>query len=120
MPHLKYVSNIKHVLIRFPVHIAPHNNTMFPITSTFSVTVSVFQMCPGLQHLNIGQVPKVNAHSLTVMTSQLKCLISLNLTGLQAVSLKFDFCMINKLLSTKVLPGDLNVLSASVFTVTGH
>ncbi|XP_070820691.1 F-box/LRR-repeat protein 20-like [Chaetodon trifascialis] len=43
-------------------------------------------MCPGLQHLNIGQVPKVNAHSLTVMMSQLKRLISLNLTGLQAVT----------------------------------
>ncbi|XP_044053271.1 uncharacterized protein LOC122876706 isoform X2 [Siniperca chuatsi] len=46
----------------------------------------VYEMCPGLQHLNIGQVPKVNARSLTVMTSQLKCLISLNLTGLQAVT----------------------------------
>ncbi|KAM7416793.1 hypothetical protein PAMA_018723 [Pampus argenteus] len=43
-------------------------------------------MCPGLQHLNIGQVPKVNSHSFTVMASQLKCLISLNLTGLQAVT----------------------------------
>uniref|UniRef100_UPI0037E85C0E F-box/LRR-repeat protein 20-like n=1 Tax=Semicossyphus pulcher TaxID=241346 RepID=UPI0037E85C0E len=46
----------------------------------------IFEMCPGLQHLNIGQVPKVNADSLTMMTSQLKGLISLNLTGLQAVN----------------------------------
>lgn len=46
-------------------------------------------MCPGLQRLNIGQVPKVNSHSLTVMTSQLKSLIALNLTGLQAVSFRF-------------------------------
>ncbi|XP_050931249.1 protein AMN1 homolog [Lates calcarifer] len=43
-------------------------------------------MCPGLKHLNVGQVPKVNIHSLKVMASQLKCLISLNLTGLQAVT----------------------------------
>ncbi|XP_037632934.1 uncharacterized protein LOC119492516 isoform X1 [Sebastes umbrosus] len=53
---------------------------------TPSCLQTVYEMCPGLQHLNIGQVPKVNTHCLTVMTSQLKCLISLNLTGLQAVS----------------------------------
>ncbi|XP_040899242.1 F-box/LRR-repeat protein 20-like [Toxotes jaculatrix] len=47
---------------------------------------TIYEMCPGLKHLNIGQVPKVNTLSLTVMTSQLKCLISLNLTGLQAVT----------------------------------
>uniref|UniRef100_A0A3Q1GUH2 F-box/LRR-repeat protein 7-like n=2 Tax=Acanthochromis polyacanthus TaxID=80966 RepID=A0A3Q1GUH2_9TELE len=47
---------------------------------------AIFEMCPGLQHLNIGRVPKVNVHSLTVMASQLKCLISLNLTGLQVVN----------------------------------
>nr|XP_046243571.1 F-box/LRR-repeat protein 7-like isoform X2 [Scatophagus argus] len=46
----------------------------------------VYEMCPGLEHLNIGQVPKVNAHCLAVITSQLKCLLSLNLTGLQAVT----------------------------------
>ena len=51
--------------------------------------VFVFQVCPHLEHLNIGQVPKVNTHSLTVMTSRLICLISLNLTGLQAVGFKF-------------------------------
>ena len=44
-------------------------------------------MCPGLRHLNIGQVPKVNPRCLTLMTSQLTSLLSLNLTGLQAVSL---------------------------------
>lgn len=49
---------------------------------------SVFKECPGLKHLNIGQVPKVNTHSLMVMASQLKCLLSLNLTALQAVSLR--------------------------------
>ncbi|XP_073321880.1 uncharacterized protein [Pagrus major] len=53
---------------------------------TPSCLQTVFEMCPRLEHLNIGQVPKVNTHSLTVMTSQLKCLISLNLTGLQAVT----------------------------------
>ncbi|KAI3372794.1 hypothetical protein L3Q82_023253 [Scortum barcoo] len=53
---------------------------------TPSCLQAVYEMCPGLQHLNIGQVPKVDAHSLTVMASQLKCLISLNLTGLQAVT----------------------------------
>ncbi|XP_051277566.1 F-box/LRR-repeat protein 2-like isoform X3 [Dicentrarchus labrax] len=53
---------------------------------TPSCLQTVYEMCPGLQHLNIGQVPKVNAQSLTVLTSQLKCLISLNLTGLQAVT----------------------------------
>ncbi|CAL8249312.1 unnamed protein product [Merluccius merluccius] len=46
----------------------------------------VYQLCPGLRHLNIGQVPKVNARCLTRMTSQLRSLLSLNLTGLQAVS----------------------------------
>nr|XP_020458122.1 uncharacterized protein LOC109961559 isoform X2 [Monopterus albus] len=53
---------------------------------TPSCLQSVYEMCPGLQHLNIGQVPKVNTRCLTVMTSQLKCLISLNVTGLQAVT----------------------------------
>ncbi|XP_068559001.1 uncharacterized protein [Cebidichthys violaceus] len=53
---------------------------------TPSCLQTVYEMCPGLQHLNIGQVPKVTAHCLTVMTSLLKCLISINLTGLQAVS----------------------------------
>ncbi|XP_026198813.1 lysine-specific demethylase 2B-like [Anabas testudineus] len=47
---------------------------------------TIYEMCPGLQHLNIGQVPKVNTLSLTVMTSHLKGLISLNLTGLKAVT----------------------------------
>lgn len=46
----------------------------------------VFQMYPGLKHLNIGQVPKVKVPSLTVMMSHLKFLLTLNLTGLQAVS----------------------------------
>uniref|UniRef100_UPI003AAAFE56 uncharacterized protein n=1 Tax=Centroberyx gerrardi TaxID=166262 RepID=UPI003AAAFE56 len=53
---------------------------------TPSCLLTVYELCPGLQHLNIGQVPKVNAHCLTLMTSQLKCLLSLNLTGLQALS----------------------------------
>ncbi|XP_039659448.1 uncharacterized protein LOC120560723 isoform X4 [Perca fluviatilis] len=53
---------------------------------TPSCLQTVYEMCPGLQHLNIGQVPKVNTHSLTVMTSQLKCLISLNLTGLHVIT----------------------------------
>ncbi|KAG7489526.1 F-box LRR-repeat 7-like [Solea senegalensis] len=53
---------------------------------TPSCLQSIYQMCPALKHLNIGQVPKVNAHSLTALTSQLKCLISLNLTALQAVT----------------------------------
>ncbi|XP_045891694.1 F-box/LRR-repeat protein 20-like [Micropterus dolomieu] len=53
---------------------------------TPSCLQGVYEMCPGLQRLNIGQVPKVNSHSLTVMTSQLKSLIALNLTGLQAVT----------------------------------
>ncbi|KAK2837173.1 hypothetical protein Q5P01_014385 [Channa striata] len=53
---------------------------------TSSCLQTVYETCPGLQHLNIGQVPKVNAHSLRAMSSHLKCLISLNLTGLQAVT----------------------------------
>ncbi|CAB1423603.1 unnamed protein product [Pleuronectes platessa] len=53
---------------------------------TASCLQTIYEICPGLKHLNIGQVPKVNAHSLTVMASQLKCLISLNVTGLQAVT----------------------------------
>ncbi|XP_067378187.1 F-box/LRR-repeat protein 7-like isoform X2 [Channa argus] len=53
---------------------------------TSSCLQTVYEMCPGLQHLNIGQVPKVNTQSLSVMTSQLKRLISLNLTGLKAVT----------------------------------
>ncbi|XP_068461130.1 F-box/LRR-repeat protein 20-like [Clinocottus analis] len=53
---------------------------------TPSCLQKVYEVCPGLQHLNIGQVPKVTAHCLTVMTSLLKCLISLNLTGLQPVT----------------------------------
>lgn len=56
------------------------------MSSYFCCTVYNNQMCPGLQHLNIGRVPKVSMHSLTAMTLQLKCLISLNLTGLQVVS----------------------------------
>lgn len=56
--------------------------------SMSSFSCPVFKVCPGLKHLNIGQVPKVNAHSLRVMASQLKCLVSLNLTALQAVSLR--------------------------------
>lgn len=43
----------------------------------------VSQMCPGIQHLNIGQVPKITKSSLEALTARLKCLISLNLTGLQ-------------------------------------
>uniref|UniRef100_A0A8D2ZFK2 F-box domain-containing protein n=1 Tax=Scophthalmus maximus TaxID=52904 RepID=A0A8D2ZFK2_SCOMX len=53
---------------------------------TPSCLQTIYQMCHGLKHLNIGQVPKVNTQSLTVMASQLKSLISLNLTGLQAVT----------------------------------
>ncbi|KAG8011956.1 Ras and EF-hand domain-containing protein, partial [Nibea albiflora] len=53
---------------------------------TPSCLQTVYEVCPGLQHLNIGQVPKVNAHCLAVMTLQLKCLISLNVTGLQVVT----------------------------------
>ncbi|XP_029999239.1 F-box/LRR-repeat protein 2-like [Sphaeramia orbicularis] len=53
---------------------------------TPSCLQAVYEMCPDLQHLNIGKVPKVNAHSLTALTSLLKNLISLNLTGLQAVT----------------------------------
>ncbi|XP_056233224.1 uncharacterized protein LOC130170105 isoform X2 [Seriola aureovittata] len=53
---------------------------------TPSCLQKIFEVCPDLKHLNIGQVPKVNKHSFTVMTSHLKCLISLNLTGLQAVT----------------------------------
>ncbi|KAM7392040.1 hypothetical protein PAMP_022683 [Pampus punctatissimus] len=52
----------------------------------FSLCRNSLETCPGLQHLNIGQVPKINSHSFTVMASQLKYLISLNLTGLQAVT----------------------------------
>ncbi|XP_029960081.1 F-box/LRR-repeat protein 2-like [Salarias fasciatus] len=47
---------------------------------------TLYEMCPCLQHLNIGRVPKVHMHSFTAMASQLKCLISLNLTGLQVVN----------------------------------
>ncbi|XP_068994409.1 uncharacterized protein [Embiotoca jacksoni] len=53
---------------------------------TPSCLQTVYKMCQGLQHLNIGLVPKVNVQSLTVMPSHLKCLISLNLTGLQGVN----------------------------------
>lgn len=56
--------------------------------AAYPVLCPVFKVCPGLKHLNIGQVPKVNAHSLRVMASQLKCLVSLNLTALQAVSVR--------------------------------
>ncbi|XP_055367979.1 F-box/LRR-repeat protein 20-like [Betta splendens] len=47
---------------------------------------TVCEMCPGLKHLNIGQLPRVTKHSLAVMTSHLKGLVSLNLTGLKAVT----------------------------------
>ncbi|XP_034548528.1 F-box/LRR-repeat protein 2-like [Notolabrus celidotus] len=47
---------------------------------------TIYEICPGLTHLNIGQVPRVNKDCLIVMTSELKCLILLNLTGLQVVS----------------------------------
>ncbi|KAE8292084.1 Ras and EF-hand domain-containing protein Ras-related protein Rab-45 [Larimichthys crocea] len=57
---------------------------------TPSCLQTVYEVCPGLQHLNIGQVPKVNAHCLAVMTLQLKCLISLNVTGLQANCVKLQ------------------------------
>lgn len=94
---------------------------------SFQFSVFVLQMCPRLEHLNIGQVPKLNAHSLTVMTSRLKCLISLNLTGLQAVGFKicnskFHICWILtlKFMQYKVLRRELNVLSSSVVTVTGY
>ncbi|XP_028269757.1 F-box/LRR-repeat protein 7-like [Parambassis ranga] len=52
---------------------------------TPSCLQNIYEMCPHLQHLNIGRVPKVNIRCLTLMTTQLKCLISLNLTGLQVL-----------------------------------
>ncbi|XP_008335895.1 ras and EF-hand domain-containing protein homolog [Cynoglossus semilaevis] len=50
------------------------------------VEEAAMRMYPGLKHLNIGQVPKVKVPSLTVMMSHLKFLLTLNLTGLQAIS----------------------------------
>ncbi|KAJ7994344.1 hypothetical protein DPEC_G00264890 [Dallia pectoralis] len=46
----------------------------------------VSELCPGLEALNIGQVPKVTHACLTLVTSRLKHLHTLNLTGLHAVS----------------------------------
>ncbi|XP_046904731.1 uncharacterized protein LOC124486895 [Hypomesus transpacificus] len=48
--------------------------------------VTVAKACPGLQHLNLGQVPKVSHSCLTLMTSRLPHLRTLNLIGLHAVS----------------------------------
>ncbi|KAG7223460.1 hypothetical protein INR49_015564 [Caranx melampygus] len=59
--------------------------TSFGLEMFFTLCGNSLKVCPGLKQLNIGQVPKVNAHSLIMMASQLKCLISLNLTALQAV-----------------------------------
>ncbi|XP_036835310.1 uncharacterized protein LOC110525271 [Oncorhynchus mykiss] len=47
---------------------------------------TVSELCPGLETLNIGQIPKVTHPYLTLVTSRLKRLHSLNLTGLHAVS----------------------------------
>ncbi|XP_041756222.1 uncharacterized protein LOC121584418 [Coregonus clupeaformis] len=47
---------------------------------------TVSELCPGLETLNIGQIPKVTHPCLTLVTSRLKRLHSLNLTGLHAVS----------------------------------
>uniref|UniRef100_A0A8C7DJC0 Uncharacterized LOC109875527 n=1 Tax=Oncorhynchus kisutch TaxID=8019 RepID=A0A8C7DJC0_ONCKI len=47
---------------------------------------TVSELCPGLETLNIGQIPKVTHPYLTMVTSRLKRLHSLNLTGLHAVS----------------------------------
>ncbi|XP_055774761.1 uncharacterized protein LOC129853090 [Salvelinus fontinalis] len=47
---------------------------------------TVSELCPGLETLNIGQIPKVTHTYLTLVTSRLKRLHSLNLTGLHAVS----------------------------------
>ncbi|KAL0979814.1 hypothetical protein UPYG_G00190080 [Umbra pygmaea] len=44
------------------------------------------ELCPGLEALNVGQVPKVTHVCLTLVTSRLKRLRVLNLTGLNAVS----------------------------------
>lgn len=102
-------------------------NVLHYMNSMSRFPVFVLQICPRLEHLNIGQVPKVNAHSLTLMTSRLKCLISLNLTGLQAVGFKFcnwkfQICWILtlKFMQYKVLRRELNVLSVSVVNVTGY
>uniref|UniRef100_A0A7N9AZK5 F-box/LRR-repeat protein 15-like leucin rich repeat domain-containing protein n=2 Tax=Mastacembelus armatus TaxID=205130 RepID=A0A7N9AZK5_9TELE len=90
---------------------------------TSSCLQTVYEMCPGLQHLNIGRVPKVNTHSLTVMTSQLKCLISLNLTGLQAVTdttleTLLQNCVELQSLTLSSCPGvtDLTLLHISKYT----
>ncbi|XP_033503132.2 uncharacterized protein LOC117269879 [Epinephelus lanceolatus] len=84
---------------------------------------TVYEMCPDLQHLNIGQVPKVNAHSLTVMISRLKCLIVLNLTGLQAVTdaivdTLLQNCVEIQSLTLSCCPGvtDLTLHSISKYT----
>ncbi|XP_030271986.1 uncharacterized protein LOC115581220 isoform X2 [Sparus aurata] len=90
---------------------------------TPSCLQTVFEICPRLEHLNIGQVPKVNAHSLTLMTSRLKCLISLNLTGLQAVTdptvdTLLQNCVRIQSLTLNSCPGvtDLTLLNLSKYT----
>ncbi|XP_031712049.1 uncharacterized protein LOC116388393 [Anarrhichthys ocellatus] len=90
---------------------------------TPSCLQAVYEMCPGLQHLNIGQVPKVTAHCLTVMTSLLKCLISINLTGLQVVTdgtveTLLQNCVELQSLTFSSCPGvtDLTMYSISKYT----
>nr|XP_046204000.1 uncharacterized protein LOC124034624 [Oncorhynchus gorbuscha] len=51
-----------------------------------SCLITVSELCPRLETLNIGQIPKVTHPYLTLVTSRLKRLHSLNLTGLHAVS----------------------------------
>ncbi|XP_074526916.1 uncharacterized protein LOC141790745 isoform X2 [Halichoeres trimaculatus] len=90
---------------------------------TPSFLKTTYEICPSLQHLNIGQVPKVNEDCLSVMTSQLKYLISLNLTGLQAVSdatvdTLLQNCIKLQSLTLSSCPGvtDLTLYSISRYT----
>ncbi|XP_047448318.1 uncharacterized protein LOC125012415 [Mugil cephalus] len=89
---------------------------------TASCLQTVYEMCPGLQHLNVGQVPNVSVHSLMVMTSQLKRLISLNLTGLQLDDSTVDSLLHNcvelQSLTFSSCPGvtDLTLHSISKYT----
>ncbi|KAM3610772.1 uncharacterized protein V6R79_008769 [Siganus canaliculatus] len=84
---------------------------------------ALYEMCPDLEHLNIGQLPKVDGHSLTVMASQLKRLISVNLTGLQAVSdaivdTLLQNCIKLESLTLSCCPGvtDLTLINISKYT----
>ncbi|XP_042343479.1 F-box/LRR-repeat protein 20-like isoform X2 [Plectropomus leopardus] len=89
---------------------------------TPSCLQTVYETCPGLQHLNIGQLPKVDADILTAMTSRLKCLSSLNLTGLQVTDATLDTLLQNcvklQSLTLSCCPGvsDLTLHSISKHT----